>query len=220
MSLVLTVLLFIFASVTAHAQGGLFDGFNAGAAGNNASQPGFGFLFGEQPTVENKRPRIIIRSPKRRSVSTKPIGTHVSSNVIFCVRTCDGFYFRSQSRKLNGGIEGQKKICKALCPGSATLVFSPRTGNDIEGSVDVKGNSYSKLPNALRYRKEVTPACTCESQPGDGLANLPINEDSTLKKGDMVVSKTGVRTFKGSGSFPYNDDDFSKPKDINDIRRQ
>ena len=124
-----------------------------------------------------------------------------------------------QTNKLAGGPEGQKKICKAMCPGSPTLIYSARNGSDIENSVDSKGSSYSKLSTALRFRKETTAGCSCQSQSGDGLADLPITQDTTLKKGDMVVSKTGVRTFQGSDEFPYKDGDFSKPQDINKIRR-
>jgi hypothetical protein len=113
----------------------------------------------------------------------------------------------------------RKKSATRFVPGSATVLYSPRTGNGIEDSVDQKGVSYSKLANALRFRKEVTPSCSCKSQVSDGLGSLPITEDLTLKKGDMVVSKTGVRIFKGSGRFPYEDADFSRPQSVEKIRR-
>ena len=207
-------------AVPAEAQ--FFDGFNSGKKSGTAPQTGFGFLFGEQPSVEPQRPRIIIRRSRRqpdfaKSAKQKSNG---SNSAVFCVRTCDGFYFPLQTSKLAGGPEGQKKICKAMCPGSPTIIYSARIGSDIEGSVDIKGNSYSKLSTALRFRKETTPGCSCQSQLGDGLADLPITQDTTLKKGDMVVSRTGVRTFQGSERFPYSDNDFSKPQDVNNIRRR
>jgi hypothetical protein len=106
-----------------------------------------------------------------------------------------------------------------MCLGSPTTIYSARTFCDLESSVDSKGSSYSKLSTALRFKEEITPGCSCQSQLGDGLADLPITQDTTLKKGDMVVSKTGVRTFQGSDRFPYSDHDFSIPQDINKIRR-
>ena len=223
MSFFVAILFCILASVNAHAQAGFFDGFNGGSANTPAPQPGLGFLFGEQPMIQTKRPRIVIRSVRRRpTVPGSPKTTSFkiqSTKAMYCVRACDGFYFPIQAGKQTSGIEGQTKVCNALCPGSATLLYSPRGGNDIESSVDTKGVSYSKLTNALRFRKEVVPSCSCKSQVSDGLGNLPITEDLTLKKGDMVVSKGGVRIFKGSGRYPYQDADFSKPQDVEQIRR-
>jgi hypothetical protein len=181
--------------------------------GDGPSSSGFGFLFGDSPPVlENKRPRIIIRSRRPKPQAT------TDGNNVFCVRTCDGFYFRIQTSRSTAGNESQNGTCKAFCPASPTTLYSTRNGNDIENSVDGKGNRYSKLPNALRFRKEIVPACSCQTKPGDGLADLPLTQDATLRKGDMIVSKTGVRIFKGSDSFPYRDADFSKPQTISQKR--
>lgn len=208
MKFLLSAFLFLFFSVSAQAQLFGFDG-------------GFGVPFGEQPRYEARRPRIIIRSVRKPPVPTKSYTSKLqtgSGDAVFCVRTCDGFYFRLQPGKLTDGTESRAKICKAMCPGSPITLFSPRNGTDIENAVDAKGRSYAKLPNALRYRKEVVSACSCQTHPGDGLAELPITQDPTLKKGDMVVSKGGVRTFKGSDNFPYVDADFAKPQDLEKVR--
>ena len=206
MKLVLSALFCMFFSVSTQAQ--LFG-----------SDGGFGFLFGEQPRYEVQRPRIIIRSKRKPSLpktSSKLESMIGFGSGLFCVRTCDGFYFRVHANKV-GGTEPQSRICRAMCPGAPTTLFTSRGGTDIERTVDANGQSYSKLPNALRFRKEVVSACSCQSQPGEGLADLPITQDLTLKKGDMVVSKTGVRVFKGSNSFPYRDNDFSKPQEVGKV---
>lgn len=208
MKFLLSALLCVLLSVSAKAQLFGFDG-------------GFGFPFGEQPRYEARRPRIIIRSVRKPPVTKRthtPKAQTGSGDAAFCVRTCDGFYFRLQPGKLAKGVQSQAKICKAMCPGSPTTLFSPRSGSDIENAVDAKGQSYSKLPNALRFRKEVVSACSCRTHPSEGLAELPITQDPTLKKGDMVVSKGGVRTFKGSDNFPYVDADFAKPQDLEKVR--
>jgi hypothetical protein len=208
MKFLISTFLCLFLSVSAQAQLFGFDG-------------GFGFPFGEQPRYEARRPRIIIRSVRKSSLPTKshtPKAQTGSGDAVFCVRTCDGFYFRLQRGKLTNANASQANICKAMCPGSPTTLFSSGSGTDIENAVDTKGRSYSKLPNALRFRKEVVSACSCQTHPAEGLAELPITQDPTLKKGDMVVSKGGVRTFKGSDSFPYADADFAKPQDLGKVR--
>jgi len=48
------------------------------------------------------------------------------------------------------------------------------------------------LPNAFRYRSEIVAGCTCNGKDQIGLAPLKIENDPTLRKGDIVVGAGGT----------------------------
>ncbi|MDU6748627.1 MAG: DUF2865 domain-containing protein, partial [Bradyrhizobium sp.] len=52
---------------------------------------------------------------------------------------------------------------------------------------------YSALPNAFRYRTEVVDSCTCNGKDHFGLAQVSIDNDPTLRKGDIVASDDGLK---------------------------
>jgi hypothetical protein len=103
----------------------------------------------------------------------------------FCVRTCDGRYFPLASPA------GQSRAtsCNELCPASETKVFY---GSSIDHAAGENGKSYSALPNAFRYRNEIVSGCTCNGKDTFGLAKIDIEDDPTLRKGDMVASEDGL----------------------------
>lgn len=103
----------------------------------------------------------------------------------FCVRTCDGRYFAVQP---SGG-QSRAATCKSFCPASETKVF---TGSSIDSAFSETGKSYSSQPNAFRYRTELVAGCTCNGRDGGGLAKIGIENDPTLRKGDIVAGPGGV----------------------------
>jgi len=103
----------------------------------------------------------------------------------FCVRSCDGRYFPAQGPDN----ESKAQSCKSFCPASeTTLVY----GGDIDGATTVNGKPYSALPNAFRYRKEIVTGCTCNGKDQVGLAPVRIEDDPTLRKGDIVAGADGL----------------------------
>ena len=54
------------------------------------------------------------------------------------------------------------------------------------------GKSYSKLPNAFRYRNEVVAGCTCNGKDSGGLTRIEPENDPTLRKGDIVAGDNGL----------------------------
>lgn len=104
----------------------------------------------------------------------------------YCVRTCDGMYFPAVQTDAENLAEG----CKKLCPASETKVFS---GAAIEYAVGSDGRPYSRLPNAYRYRKELIQSCTCNGRTTGGMATVKIENDVTLKKGDLISDGIGLR---------------------------
>jgi hypothetical protein len=49
------------------------------------------------------------------------------------------------------------------------------------------------LPNAFRYRNEIVAGCTCNGKDQFGLAKVDVENDPTLRKGDMVASSDGLK---------------------------
>jgi uncharacterized protein DUF2865 len=103
----------------------------------------------------------------------------------YCVRTCDGRYFPV------AGSDGQSRAatCNSFCPASETKVFY---GSSIDHAAAENGKAYSDLPNAFRYRKEMVAGCTCNGKDQIGLAPVKIENDPTLRKGDIVAGPGGL----------------------------
>ena len=103
----------------------------------------------------------------------------------YCVRTCDGRYFPlavsdNQSRAAS---------CNSFCPASDTKVVY---GSNIDNAATETGEPYSELPNAFRYRTEIVAGCTCNGKDQIGLAPVSIENDPTLRKGDIVAGADGL----------------------------
>lgn len=103
----------------------------------------------------------------------------------YCVRTCDGRYFPVVAS------DGQSKAdaCKSFCPATETKIYH---GGSIDNASSDTGRSYSDLPNAFRYRKELVAGCTCNGKDPAGLASVKIEDDPTLRKGDIVAGSDGL----------------------------
>ena len=103
----------------------------------------------------------------------------------YCVRSCDGRYFPISGTSN----ESKAASCNGFCPASETkLVY----GGNIDSAVTETGKPYSELPNAFRYRNEVVEGCTCNGKDNFGLAQVKIEDDPTLRKGDLVAGANGL----------------------------
>ncbi|MCK1638674.1 DUF2865 domain-containing protein [Bradyrhizobium sp. 157] len=110
----------------------------------------------------------------------------------YCVRTCDGRYFPlTASDNAN-----RAASCNKLCPASETKLFY---GSSIDEAAAENGKAYSELPNAFRYRNELVSGCTCNGKDPVGLAQVKIEDDPTLRKGDIVAGENGLLVAGRSG---------------------
>ena len=114
-----------------------------------------------------------------------PRASYSGGSQAYCVRTCDGRYFPisasdSQSRAAS---------CNNFCPASETRVVY---GSNIDSAATESGRPYSELPNAFRYRNEMVVGCTCNGKDQVGLAPVSIENDPTLRKGDIVAGSGGL----------------------------
>jgi hypothetical protein len=103
----------------------------------------------------------------------------------YCVRSCDGRYFPITA----GDGQSRAAACTSFCPASETKVVY---GSSIDSAATEKGKSYSELPNAFRYRNELVAGCTCNGKDQLGLAPIRIEDDPTLRKGDIVAGANGL----------------------------
>src|SRR5260370_8927761 len=103
----------------------------------------------------------------------------------YCVRTCDGRYFPLSA----SDNQSRAASCDSFCPASETKVVY---GSNIDNAATENGTPYSELPNAFPYRNELVPGCTCNDKDQIGLAPVKIENDPTLRKGDIVAGADGL----------------------------
>jgi hypothetical protein len=115
----------------------------------------------------------------------RPRALYSGGGQAFCVRTCDGRYF-----PINGSDNASRaESCNSFCPASETrLVY----GSTIDTAATETGKPYSELPNAFRYRNEIVAGCSCNGKTQTGLAPVSIDNDPTLRKGDLVAGANGL----------------------------
>jgi hypothetical protein len=124
------------------------------------------------------------------SAEARPRASYSGSTQAYCVRGCDGRYF-----PVNGSdAQSRAAACSSFCPASETkLVY----GSNIDSAATENGKPYSELPNAFRYRNEIVPGCSCNGKDQIGLAPVRIENDPTLRKGDIVVGAAGLMVARG-----------------------
>ncbi|MCA1451941.1 DUF2865 domain-containing protein [Bradyrhizobium sp. BRP22] len=141
--------------------------------------------FGRPPMIRapfDDGPPVMQRVERPRAHSG---GQAYGGGQAFCVRTCDGRYF-----PLAGSDKASRaQSCNNFCPASETrLVY----GSSIDDAETEDGEAYSELPNAFRFRNEIVAGCTCNGRDPGGLAQVKIEDDPTLRKGDIVASENGL----------------------------
>jgi Protein of unknown function (DUF2865) len=121
-----------------------------------------------------------------------------------CVRTCDGYYFPISYSTVATRFADDANTCQRLCPASEVSLYTfHNPGEDMEQAVSVSGQMYTALPNAFRYRKEVTAGCSCR-KPGQSWADALKNADdaTTLESGDIVVTDQNAKALSQAPKQP------------------
>jgi hypothetical protein len=145
-----------------------------------ARAPGgfFDQLFGRDGGEGEAPPSGDLANPDAQSGSFRTV----------CVRTCDGFYFPISYATSSARFAQDEKTCQRLCPASEVMLFSYRTtGEDITQATSIGGQPYTALPNALKYRTEFNPACSCR-RPGQSWSDA-LGKDEAIEPGDVVVTE-------------------------------
>lgn len=136
-----------------------------------------GFARGRMPSMFDDGPPVRAERPR---VAT-------GGGQAYCVRTCDGRYF-----PINASDNSSRAAsCNSFCPASKTEIVY---GSSIDHAATESGKSYSDLPNAFKFRNEIVAGCTCNGKDQFGLAQVKIEDDPTLRKGDIVAGTDGLRS--------------------------
>jgi len=117
----------------------------------------------------------------------------IGGGVAFCVRLCDGRFFPIQRH----GNQSPAQACNSFCPASQTRIYS---GSSIDQSVGPDGKAYRELSTAFAYREKIVPGCTCNGKDAFGLVNTPVEDDPTLRPGDIVATNNGLMAYNGGTS--------------------
>lgn len=157
------------------------------------AQDFFSQLFGGAPARPRPQPYVSMPFSDEGQVEGRVYAPRAEGRVrysggggqAFCVRTCDGRYF-----PVSGPDNASRAAsCNSFCPASETKVFS---GSSIDNATADNGKAYSDLPNAFRFRNEIVGGCTCNGKDQMGLASVKIENDPTLRKGDIVAGQNGL----------------------------
>jgi hypothetical protein len=118
-----------------------------------------------------------------------------------CVRLCDGSFFPATSTA--AGDAG----CAAQCPGAPTELYAMTSDRIEESYAMTSGAPYAKLPVASRFQQSHENTCSCHR---DGVVAhaKELLHDSSLRKGDVVMTADGFKVFEGSGWGPTKPQDF------------
>src|SRR4051812_20362626 len=137
-------------------------------------------LFGRDS--EPNEPSNDMANPEAQSGSFRTV----------CVRTCDGFYFPISYAPSPARFGQDEKTCQRLCPAAEVQLFSYRpTGEDVTQATSTNGQTYSSLPNALKYRQSFDAACSCK-RAGQSWAEA-LGKDEAVEAGDIVVTEDRAR---------------------------
>jgi hypothetical protein len=117
--------------------------------------------------------------------NARPRAGYYGGGQAYCVRTCDGRYFPISA----SDNQSRAASCNSFCPASETKVVY---GSNIDNAATESGKPYSELPNAFRYRNELVAGCSCNGKDQTGLAPVRIENDPTLRKGDIVAGADGL----------------------------
>ncbi|MFK8250448.1 DUF2865 domain-containing protein [Ancylobacter sp. sgz301288] len=179
-----------------------------------AENPFVSFLRGDW-----LRPRMVAPPPQipRYQPPTYDTGLSITvtprfgggGTVAYCVRTCDGRYF-----PLSGVAPSDNRTaverCQSFCPAAETRVYvSHDRSAGIDAAVSRDGQAYKAMTNAYAYRTSIDPSCRCNDAATLGMASLDIMDDPTLKPGDMVVTASGIKVFRGDSVLPHRERDFT-----------
>jgi hypothetical protein len=164
---------------------------------------------GQSASTDNRRPRNFFEQlfgvPRGSDEEAGPIDqapldipqVSVSTYRTVCVRTCDGFFFPISFAATPARFPSDEQMCQRQCPGTEARLFAYRNpGGDIDQAVAINGQPYSSLPNALLFKKEFVPACSCRPAGmswAQALAGAEGVADPTLRKGDIVVTEDKAR---------------------------
>lgn len=153
-------------------------------------------------------PKQVQHRPKLPAIRYDTVSGAADVTRTICVRLCDGFHAPIGHLRSQSDLRAHESLCQAANPGVPVKVFKVAAGAaTIDDAVANDGKTYRQLPMAYAYERGADPAC----RPAIATANdrrVSLLRDFTLRPGDSIVLDGRVRTFNGSGKWPYTTADF------------
>jgi hypothetical protein len=113
-----------------------------------------------QPFLDDEEPR------------ERGAGVSRGGGEAICVRKCDGYFFPLTPGMSSSRAEQLRGLCQALCPNADISLYSRAAHADISTAIAAdSGDSYSDLPDALKYTRKLDPSCSCR-KPMQGWAEV------------------------------------------------
>lgn len=109
-----------------------------------------------------------------------------------CVRLCDGYFFPVNYEGAKGN-DRYDEACQASCPGTRTEVYFMPRGADLTQAATARGQRYSALETAFKYRKVRDQACSCKSA-DQSWGRVLQNAETLVRKGKTDIVVTDDRT--------------------------
>jgi hypothetical protein len=165
---------------------------------------------GIDPNPQMSRPAA--QAPQGTASASPSIGQRRT----YCVRTCDGYYYSIGFARNKAQLAEHQDMCASSCGDAAMKLYSApvqsddnagHTGPAIERATDDGGALYTALPTAYAFKSAENSACACKST-ANGLPQIPMSIDPTLKDGDIIVTQDGLKVFHGASPAPHSADDF------------
>ena len=161
---------------------------------------------------------------KTRAPKSQQASQALSGGQSVCVRLCDGFFFPVGGMHGRSDVSSHESVGQSQCPGAPTALYvMPGSSTRIEDAVSSRdGRKYAALPVALRYTQTRDKTCSCKPAGVMSLATAPLANDFTLRRGDSIMTDTGVKVFRGSRSRSPRSSDFlalSRSRDIEPRQR-
>jgi hypothetical protein len=164
----------------------------------------------------NPNPRPVQRAPAAGS-STAMSSPSIGQRRTYCVRTCDGYYFSIGFARNKAQLGEHEAMCASSCGDAPMKLYSVPVNGDstntgrlepaIERAADDSGALYTALPTAYAFKNQDNSACACKST-ANGLPQIPMSIDPTLRDGDIIVTQDGLKVFHGTSAAPHQPDDF------------
>jgi len=118
----------------------------------------------------------------------------------YCVRSCDGYFFPLDGMNRQGDAARQA-ACETACPGAQMSVYSTRPGEEIANARTINDSRrYGELENAFLHRLRRVENCSCRSE-NPIPAVEAARQDQTLRRGDIIVTESGMEVYQGANQF-------------------
>ncbi|MCJ2047441.1 DUF2865 domain-containing protein [Methylobacterium sp. J-078] len=124
-----------------------------------------------------------------------------------CVRACDGYLFPVGRLAARTDLPVHEAACAAACPNAPTRLFTlGAQETEMDRAVGLDGQPYRSLAVANLYRTKRVAQCACQPE-GRAAIPLPLEQDRTLRAGDVVATATsaGIVTPTRAGGFTMVD---------------